>query len=460
MPEFDVSFPIIVAGAGACGLVAALAARKAGADVLVIERDRRAGGCSALSQGNICAAGTHSQADHGIHDSPDQLFADIMAKTRGQTDPVLARTIADNAAPVLDWLISEFDFPWELDGAFRAAYGHSYPRVHSWLGRGGADMIHLLAQKCSEIGVDFLFDSKLVDIFVEKHDRVTGIAIERPDQRVEHIGCEALILATSGFSANAEMVRTHMPEAAIARHNGHASNEGDGIRLGSKIGGALADMGSYQGYAMLTEPQGITVPPSIIVSGGFIVNVRGERFVDETKDISGMVHAVLEQPDAIAWVVYDAAIEAACAYIPETAQLMTLKAAKSADSIADLATSLGVPYYALLDTFTSAEKASNLGSVDSFGRDWSSDTPPRGSFRALKVVGALYHTQGGLCVDGNARVVRQDGSSLPNLYAGGGAARGVSGPSSWGYLPAMGLCSAVTLGCLAGRYAAALVQTD
>jgi fumarate reductase flavoprotein subunit len=459
MPEFEVRIPIIVAGAGACGLVAALAARKAGADVLVIERDARAGGCSALSQGNICAAGTKSQALHGIPDTPGQLFADIIAKTRGQTDPVLARTIADNAAPVLDWLISEFDFPWELDGAFRAAYGHTYPRVHSWLGRGGSDMIHLLEQKCSEVGVDFLFNSRLVDIFVEADENVTGVAIERPDRHVEYIGCEALILATSGFSANAEMVRTHMPEAAIARHNGHASNEGDGIRLGSKIGGALADMGSYQGYAMLTEPQGITVPPSIIVSGGFIVNARGERFIDETKDISGMVHAVLEQPDAFAWVVYDAEIEAACAYIPETAQLMTLNAAKSADSITDLATRLGVSHDALLDTFASAEKASHLRSVDSFGRNWSSDTPPCGSLKALKVVGALYHTQGGLCVDRNARVVRQDGSSLPNLYAGGGAARGVSGPGSWGYLPAMGLCSAVTLGWLAGRSAATLVHT-
>jgi fumarate reductase flavoprotein subunit len=61
-------------------------------------------------------------------------------------------------------------------------------------------------------------------------------------------------------------------------------------------------------------------------------------------------------------------------------------------------------------------------------------------------------------VDGSARVLRPDGTRLPNLFAGGGAARSVSGPSSWGYLPAMGLCTAVTLGWLAGRSAAAQVH--
>jgi fumarate reductase flavoprotein subunit len=59
-----------------------------------------------------------------------------------------------------------------------------------------------------------------------------------------------------------------------------------------------------------------------------------------------------------------------------------------------------------------------------------------------------------LQINGEARVMRPDGSVLPNLFAGGGAARSVSGPSSWGYLPAMGLCTAVTLGRIAGETAA------
>ena len=100
--------------------------------------------------------------------------------------------------------------------------------------------------------------------------------------------------------------------------------------------------------------------------------------------------------------------------------------------------------------------AASAGTPDPVGRSWDLDRPPQAPFRALRVRGALYHTQGGLQVDASTRVLRPDGTPLPNVFAGGGAARGVSGPSYWGYLPAMGLCAAVTLGRLAGQSAAAL----
>ena len=71
----------------------------------------------------------------------------------------------------------------------------------------------------------------------------------------------------------------------------------------------------------------------------------------------------------------------------------------------------------------------------------------------MKVTGALFHTQGGLEVDDGARVLRQDGAPFPNLYAGGGAARGVSGSAVWGYLSGNGLLTAITLGRLAAQSA-------
>jgi fumarate reductase flavoprotein subunit len=74
------------------------------------------------------------------------------------------------------------------------------------------------------------------------------------------------------------------------------------------------------------------------------------------------------------------------------------------------------------------------------------------------VNGALFHTQGGLAVDASGRVLREDGSALPNLYAGGGAARGVSGPSCWGYIAGNGLLTATTFGRLAGAAAARQVM--
>ena len=93
-----------------------------------------------------------------------------------------------------------------------------------------------------------------------------------------------------------------------------------------------------------------------------------------------------------------------------------------------------------------------------FGRSFKSNPVLQTPFYAAKVTGALFHTQGGLVVDGRARVLRKTGSPLPNLFAGGGAARGVSGPGGWGYLAGNGLLTATTFGRLAGETAAELVQ--
>jgi fumarate reductase flavoprotein subunit len=91
---------------------------------------------------------------------------------------------------------------------------------------------------------------------------------------------------------------------------------------------------------------------------------------------------------------------------------------------------------------------------DPFGRVFTGKPPLTAPFRAAKVTGALFHTQGGLAVDADARVLRETGAPLPNLFAGGGAARGVSGPGAAGYIAGNGLLTATTLGRLAGEAAA------
>ncbi len=454
MSRFDFTVPVVIVGGGACGAVAALAASDAGATALVVEQDADPAGSTAMSQGLVCAAGTRSQAAHGIADDGATFLADILAKTCGQTDPVIARAIAHGSGPALDWLVDAHDLPWTLDTAFRAAYGNSRQRVHGWPGHGGRDMIQLLHARLAARDVPVMTQARLVEIVADGTGGAAGIVIERPDGTREAIGCATLVLACGGFAANHAMVARYMPAAAVARHHGHEGNRGDGIVLGAGLGAAVGDMGSYQGYAMLTEPHGISVPPGVLFEGGIIVNTRGERFVDETADIAGMLHPVMAQPGGICWVIYDAAIEARCLHIPEMAALVALNAPRRGDQIDDLAERIGAPADALDATLAAAMAAQRAGRPDTFRRVWGDDDPPTSPYRALKVVGALYHTQGGLQIDGEARVRRADGTALRNVFAGGGAARGVSGPSAWGYLPAMGLCAAVTLGRIAGDAAA------
>ena len=185
-----------------------------------------------------------------------------------------------------------------------------------------------------------------------------------------------------------------------------------------------------------------------------MVNARGERFLQETEDIAGMVLQVLAQPGGVAWVVYDERVAERCAYIPESQQLEQLRAPRRAETAESLARTMGVDPAVFAAALADAHAAHRSGHADAQGRAWGADAPPTAPYLALRVCGALYHTQGGLQVDAGARVMRPDATPIPRLFAGGGTARGVSGPSSWGYLPAMGLCAAVTLGWLAGRGAA------
>jgi fumarate reductase flavoprotein subunit len=125
----------------------------------------------------------------------------------------------------------------------------------------------------------------------------------------------------------------------------------------------------------------------------------------------------------------------------------------TADSVEDLIRMTGLPD-AVRQTLADVADMAAGRKQDPFGRDFSK-TPPLGwPLRTVKVTAALFHTQGGLIVDAEGRVMRADRSPFPNLFAGGGAARGVSGPAAWGYLAGNGLLTATTYGRLAGRAAA------
>ena len=110
---------------------------------------------------------------------------------------------------------------------------------------------------------------------------------------------------------------------------------------------------------------------------------------------------------------------------------------------------MSVPENALAETLSGVRVFQNGGAACPFGRDFTTKPALQTPYYAVKVTGALFHTQGGLVIDAQARVQKQDGRAFPNLYAGGGAARGLSGAHVWGYLSGNGLLSAVTLGRIA-----------
>ena len=84
---FPTTTEVLVIGAGACGTIAALAAKEHGAEAVILERDAKPSGSTSLSSGQIPAAGTKLQRAAGLtDDTPDLLYQDILAKSHGECD--------------------------------------------------------------------------------------------------------------------------------------------------------------------------------------------------------------------------------------------------------------------------------------------------------------------------------------------------------------------------------------
>jgi fumarate reductase flavoprotein subunit len=453
--EFDVSTQVAVIGAGACGFTAAIAAAEGGAEVMLIERDPRPHGSTGMSQGYVCAGGTRVQRETGIEDDAELFYQDILRKTKGLTDPALARLVADRAGPTIDWLHDSHGVPFEVNPGW-IAFGHSRPRMHGMPGKTGVELLTSLERAAEAAGVVSCMGARVVDLYADETDTVTGLALVRPDGRRETIGCAAVVLATCGFGANRAMVAEHIPHMGKALYFGHEGNHGDGIAWGRALGAALGDMAAYQGYGALTD-HGIVLNYDVIMNGGVFVNLAGRRFSDELADISGQAEKVIAQADNTAWAIFGEAQRAHVVGLPEFDDLTRLGAVRSAETIGGLAARVGVDETVLAATLAEVEALSKSGETDRFGRRFVPGEAVSSPFYAVKVHGALFHTQGGLVVDGAARVMREDGQALPNVFAGGGVARSISGPGVWGYLPAAGLCMATTLGRIAGESAALLV---
>lgn len=456
---FDVEIPVVVVGAGACGLTAALAAHDAGAEVLVLERDENPQGSTSLSAGLIPAPCTRLQKAAGIDDSPELFAADLVAKTHDRTPPEMALRLARQAGPMIDWLMDDHGIEFEIVTGFTYP-GHSRMRMHGPKSRTGADLEQALLAAVSAAGIDLVTGASVEDLFADAGGRVTGLRFRRPDGAQEEVGCKALVLACCGFAGDAEMVRRHIPEIADAECCGHLSNTGDAVKWGLSLGAAVADMGAYQGHGSVAHPHALPLTWAVITLGGLLVNREGARFSNEMRGYSEHAAEVAAQPGHIAWDIYDARCEEAALGFHDYRQIRDLGAVKPAASVEDLAATIDVDPATLRAEFDAVAEAAATGEPDRFGRSFGEADLLKPPYLAVRINGALFHTQGGLVIDGDACVCRPDGTTLPNLMAGGGAARGVSGDANYGYLSGNGLLTATTFGRLAGISAARIAAKE
>jgi fumarate reductase flavoprotein subunit len=284
------------------------------------------------------------------------------------------------------------------------------------------------------------------------------VGVKTPDGTLT---ARKIILASGGFGASAELLSKYIPKAAGIPFPGHHGSTGDGIKMGLEIGAAVENMGAFQPYPAYVGPGKRAVPPEVALSGGIMVDAAGKRFVDETRYPGGLGIKMLDLPGKHGYEIFDERIFQLHRNAPGLRSLSGLFDAGlllRAETPEELADKLGINAEGLQQTIRDCNDRAARNEKDAFGRV----LPERleEPYYGIKVTVALYHTQGGLKVNADGQVLHGDGSIIPNLYAGGGVAVGVSGKGLEGYLPGNGLLASLGFGMIAAEHAAVSLKAN
>lgn len=442
---------VVVVGGGGAGMSAAIAAAQKGANVILLEKVGYLGGATLMSGGLIPAVGTQQQLEAGIDDNIEWFVRDIMRPSNYSVREDLVYTVAESAKPTIEWLT-------DMDVKFTVVtsslyYGQSNYRMHLAEGSGKG-----LVEKMNDYlngfeNITVLFNTPGVGLIANEAGEVIGVKAENSDGELE-IMAKNVVLATSGFAANKEMVAKYMPEVKDAYPMYAPGATGEGIEWGVELGAAVANMGAYQGHAFYCEGYG-TVDQGIANRGGIFVNQNGVRFCNEYGGYSELSPHVLHQPGNYAYMVFDSTNAAA------TAKFQTFMDAGivvSADTAEELAQKLDIDEQAMARTFSEYLASIERGE-DEFNRT-KLPAEFKAPFYAIKITGDLRHTQGGLVTDIATHVLKEDGSLIPGLYAAGGVTEGFSSTGGAAYMSGNGLLQAIIFGKIAGENAATEVRGE
>ena len=446
---------ILVIGAGACGLAAAIAGHDAGASVAIVEKRDQPGGNSSLSTGSIPGAGTRYQRAAGIEDSPASLVADLM-RIAGDTDcPQLVQRLAEQSAPTVEWLVASVGVRLSLVTAYKHV-GHSVARLHAPMSRRGQDLVDDLLTAVARRVIPLAVGNAVEHLLVES-GAVVGARIRTATGEAATIAAAKTILAVNGYAGNPALVKRFCPEIAGAPYFGAMGSTGEAVLWGEALGAALSNIGAYQGYAAVSDPPRWFVVVDHDRERRDYRQFGGKRFGDESMGYSGFTPNVLAEA-APRYAIFDQKMYDVAALEEEFVELARHGAFKRADTPNELAKALDIDPAALAATIVDAQRAARGERPDCLGRQDFGLGPLAQPLFACRIVPGLFHTQGELAVDLDGRVLDIKGKPIPNLFAGGGAAGGISGRSgAAGYASGNGLLSAIALGRLAGLAAAAEV---
>ncbi|MDO5532379.1 flavocytochrome c [Sutterella sp.] len=445
---FSADPDVIVVGAGGAGLAAALAAAEAGASVLVLEKQSEIGGNTRVSGGYFACVDPKRQSRMGIEDSEDLFLTQLIASGGSAADPELCRVLVANAGKTLLWLESH---GMRFQDTVIELYGSHWPRVHKPLMPMGEGYIHTLSGAAIRRGVRIRTKTPVTKLIV-REGRVAGVVAGSDGEEI--FAKRGVILASGGFGANRRMVAEVAPQLAGLTTSNQPGSTGEMLLAAKEAGAVLVGMPYIQCLPGCPPGRTHRVRLHNDVSRFILVNAQGKRFIREDGRRDVLRDAVLALPERYAYsIVDDEGLRSYnIVFQKETVIGIETGDAWRGDSIAELATAMGLPPEALERTVERYNEGVRQGhdEVDKAPAvlRYELKTPP---FWACYVGMTVHYTMGGMRISPRAEVLRADGSPIPGLYAAGEATGGVHGVNRMG---ANGINDAVVFGRIAGTSAA------
>jgi fumarate reductase flavoprotein subunit len=449
-------FDAIVVGAGAAGLMAALRGAARGRRILLLECADGSESDFAKSGGGVSAAGTRQQADAGIEDTPALWEEDIARKTGGQYEAGVVRMVTGRAREALHFLSDEIGIPIHIVEGL-PVLGHRVARLHSTPSEGGREFANLMSEAVSRQGHVTRLDRAPVIGLVQEEARIAGV-IARVDGKEQTFMAPFTLLACGGFAGNIAMLREHIPEVVDGLHIGSPTNIGSGILWAQQLGAATAFMDSYQGHGHVTADGTGRLGLGLTSLGAIVIDREGRRFVREDIGPSELAAYVLAAPGGEAIEVYDRQAHDNGLRLEAYRKVVEARKVATAASVEELAAAFQLPVQALASTLDDYNRFASGDERDPLSRE-AHARPLQFPLFGVRITGALAHTQGGLCIDTAARVLRADGAAIPGLLAAGGTAVGISGYGAAGYSSGNGLAQAFVLGMVAADTVAAQTRS-
>lgn len=460
---WDQTTDVLIVGTGFAGLAAAIEARLAGAEVLMIDKMPVHGGNSIINGGDFCAAGTPMQKAAGIEDSPELMYQDMLKAGGYLNHTELARTVAYQSAETLVWCQQIAGIQFAKIG-FHG--GHSVKRAHQTINASGSEIVNKLIKKARELGVKVETRVKLTRFIADPDGRILGLEVRKgyrfPDESsgtpAFYKARRSVMLGSGGFSRNIPFRQVQDPRLTERfESTNHPGATGEALLEACKVNALSVQMDWIQlGPWTSPDEKGFGHVPLFcerLVGYAPMINPKtGKRFFKETGNRKERADAIIQLGDPVI-IFGDHATVTRQVFANALEKGMEAGAIKKFDSLEAVAKAYNIPLAPFLaeverfNGFVDKKKDTDFDCLI-FPDAMKTTTAP---FYAARLWPKVHHTMGGLAINKDGQVTSIDLKPMTGLYAAGEVTGAVHGAVRLG---GVAIADCLVFGRIAGRSAA------